>query len=130
NGLRQLARLPRERARVVVAQQERERHRAALVRRKVFHHAGGEDVLPEAGVLELRQGAFNARLEIGSGHKGKVDGGQGGVKCYEPWRRTSSWCSCSRTAMLCSSRWRRRCSSLRRSLASRMVIVFRTTLRT
>src|SRR2546426_12626185 len=91
NGLHHLARFPRERARVVSAEQERERDRAALVRGEVLHHAGREDVLPEARVLELRQGAFDAPLEIGSGHEGKVDGGEGGVQCYEPWTRTATW---------------------------------------
>ena len=48
---------------IIATEQERERNRAVSRHDEVLDHAGGEDVVPAARVLELRQGALDPPLE-------------------------------------------------------------------
>src|SRR2546426_899362 len=67
--LHRLARVPRQGARVLGGQQEGERHLSPVVHGEVVDHAGGDDVLRNAGVLDSREGAFDAGAQrVGGGH--------------------------------------------------------------
>src|SRR3989475_10727974 len=71
--------LARERAGIIAAEQERERDHTIPRHDEVLHHAGREDVVPAARVLELGQCALDARLEgVGRGHSRKVGGDERG----------------------------------------------------
>src|SRR5213076_489875 len=72
-------RTSRERAGIIAAEQERERDHTIPRHDEVLHHAGREDVVPAARVLELGQCALDARLEgVGRGHSRKVGGDERG----------------------------------------------------
>src|SRR6266849_945626 len=69
DGLDGLARVAREGARVLSGEQEVERHLSPVVHGEVLDHAGGDDVLRNAGVLDSREGALNAGAQrVGGGH--------------------------------------------------------------
>src|SRR5439155_14662173 len=73
HGLYRLASLAREGRWVGLRERERERDLPRAVHRHVLHHACREDVLTEAGVLELGEGALDARLQgVGGGHGRKA----------------------------------------------------------
>src|SRR5437773_4372012 len=61
--LHRLAGLPGEGRRIVPGEHKRERHLPLIVHDEVPHHAGREDVATETRVLELGEGALDARPE-------------------------------------------------------------------
>src|SRR6266536_1725286 len=69
HALHRFANLAGERARIVAAQEKRERDDAILLHGQVLDHGPRENVGPAARILELREGALDARLKrVGSGH--------------------------------------------------------------
>ena len=67
--LDRFARVTRQGARVLGGEQEGERHLSPVVHGEVLDHAGGDDVLGDAGVLDSREGALDAGAQrVGRGH--------------------------------------------------------------